>query len=113
MDAFGALIVGLTGAIAGFIGGSIAGAVAGYYQGWKYKTDLDVIKKRVETLWGFENTQKGNDAKAAQAAQEAALMAEAATIFQAGGEDKMKKLAALAAQNPAIAMKLMRKFGVM
>lgn len=103
----------IAGGAAGLISGAICGSTMGWFVGWQYQAKLIEFERKLNQLWGSFSSQKGVDARVENASQEAALMAQAAAIFQSEDPDKMKKLAALAAQNPALAMKLMKKFGVM
>jgi len=101
---------------AGFIGGCFAGfiggAVAGWFSGWQYSAKLIEFERKLNQFWGSFSSQKGVDARAENAAQEQALLAQAMAIWQKDSPDKMKELAALAAQNPAMAMKIMKKLGI-
>lgn len=103
--------------ISGFIGGCFAGfmggAVLGWYSGWQYSAKLIEFERKLNQLWGSFSSEKGVNARAENAAAEASLMAEAAAIMQTDDPDKLKKVAALAAQNPQIAMKLAKKLGIM
>lgn len=106
----------LEAVISGFVGGCFAGfiggSILGWFSGWQYSSKIIELDRKINQIWGSFNSERGVAGKAENAAQEAALMAEAAAIFQSDDADKMKKLMGLAAQHPALAMKLMKKFGV-
>lgn len=108
------VITGLIGgAGAGLIAGAICGAIVGWYSGWQYQAKLIEFERKLNQFWGSYSSEKGVKAREDNAAQEASLMAQAAAIMQTDDPDKLKKVAALAAQNPAIAMKLAKKMGIM
>jgi uncharacterized protein with von Willebrand factor type A (vWA) domain len=106
------LIEVLSGLFAGAIGGFVGGSITGYFAGWQFSTALDMLKKRVDTLWGSTNSEKGVEARTLNATQEAAIMAQAVALWQSNDSDKMQKLVALAAQNPQMTQRLLKKFGV-
>lgn len=104
----------ITGVISGAAAGFIAGGLTGYFSGWQFANHLELLKKRVDSLWGSENAASGVAARQEQAAEMEAAMIEAAQIVKEEGDEKQKqmKLLALASKYPRVAMKLVRKLGV-
>lgn len=104
----------LTGFVGGVVAGVVGGSIAGYYAGWQYQIELEHLKRRVDSLWGVQNSAKGVAAREERSEEMQNAISEAAIIIKGGGsnEEKTAKLAEVATKYPRVAMKIGKQLGL-
>jgi len=103
----------LTAVASGSVCGFIAGSIAGYYAGWAYKIEQDQLKKRVDSLWGTQNTQKGVAAREAITLEKVEMAGKIAAVLKEEGkpDEKLAKVFGVAAEHPEVSLKFIEKMG--
>lgn len=106
----------IAGAVgAGAVCGSVAGSLAGYYAGWAFKTQLDMLERKVNGIWGSVNSAKGVNAREAITMEKIEMAGKIATILKQKGEpkEKLEQVFAVASEHPEMTLKMLEKAGVM
>lgn len=103
-----------SGLIAGAAAGFISGGIFGWLSGWQYSAKLIELERKINQLWGSFSSEKGVAKREEMSAEVQEVMLQAAAIWKTEGDEKEKinKLLGLATQHPAVAMRLMKQFGV-
>jgi len=99
---------------AGAVCGSIAGSLAGYYAGWAFKTQLDMLERKVNGIWGSMNSAKGVGAREAITLEKVEMAGKIAAIMKNPAtppKDKLTQLFGVAAEHPETSLKFLEKMG--
>jgi len=110
MDTYSVIAGFIGGIVAGFIGGSITG----WFSGWQYSSKIIELDRKINQIWGSFNSGKGVNARAEMDEQVQATLAQAMQIWKGEGDqgEKVNKILGLAAENPKVAMKILKQLGV-